>query len=57
MRCVGEGLSNAEIARALVVEPSTVHKHLEHVYAKLNVRSRTAALARLRGTRQETART
>jgi DNA-binding CsgD family transcriptional regulator len=48
IRCVGEGLSNAEIARALVVEPSTVRKHLEHVYAKLGVRSRTAALAKLR---------
>jgi DNA-binding CsgD family transcriptional regulator len=48
MRRVGEGLSNAEIARVLVVELSTVHKHLEHVYAKLGVRSRTAALAKLR---------
>jgi DNA-binding CsgD family transcriptional regulator len=49
MRCVGEGLSNSEIARALVVELSTVRKHLEHVYAKLGVGSRTAALAKLRG--------
>lgn len=49
MRWVAEGLSNAEIARALVVEMSTVCKHLEHVYAKLGVRSRTAALAKLRG--------
>ncbi len=49
MRCVGDGLSNTEIARALVVELSTVRKHLEHVYTKLGARSRTAALARLRG--------
>jgi DNA-binding CsgD family transcriptional regulator len=48
MHCVGEGLSDAEIARRLVVERSTVRKHLEHVYAKLGVRSRTAALAKLR---------
>jgi DNA-binding CsgD family transcriptional regulator len=45
---VAEGLSNAEIASALIVERSTVRKHLEHVYEKLGVRSRTAALAKLR---------
>lgn len=49
MRRVDQGLSNAEIARVLVVELSTVRKHLEHVYDKLGVRSRTAALAKLRG--------
>jgi DNA-binding CsgD family transcriptional regulator len=45
---VADGLSNAEIASVLVVERSTVRKHLEHIYEKLGVRSRTAALARLR---------
>jgi DNA-binding CsgD family transcriptional regulator len=45
---VADGLSNGEIASALVVERSTVRKHLEHVYEKLGVRSRTAALAKLR---------
>jgi ATP/maltotriose-dependent transcriptional regulator MalT len=45
---VADGLSNAEIASALVVERSTVRKHLENVYEKLGVRSRTAALAKLR---------
>lgn len=48
MRCVADGLSNEEIAKVLVVEGSTVRKHLEHVYDKLGVRSRTAALAKLR---------
>jgi DNA-binding CsgD family transcriptional regulator len=48
MRCVADGLSNAEIADVLVVERSTVRKHLEHVYEKLGVRRRTAALAKLR---------
>jgi DNA-binding NarL/FixJ family response regulator len=47
MRCVAGGLKNAEIASVLVIEPSTVRKHLEHVYSKLGVRSRTAALAKL----------
>jgi DNA-binding CsgD family transcriptional regulator len=51
MHWVADGLSNAEIARVLVVERSTVRKHLEHIYEKLGVRSRTAALARLRASR------
>ena len=45
---VADGLSNAEIANALVVERCTVRKHLENVYEKLGVRSRTAALAKVR---------
>lgn len=48
MRYVAEGLTNHEIAAALVVELGTVRKHLEHVYEKLGVHSRTAALAQLR---------
>jgi DNA-binding CsgD family transcriptional regulator len=44
---VADGLTNAEIARALWVAPTTVAKHLEHAYAKLGVHSRTAAVARL----------
>ena len=48
MCCVADGLTDAEIANVLVVERSTVRKHLEHVFEKLAVRSRTAALAKLR---------
>ena len=48
MRCVEAGRTNEEIARLLWISPSTVKKHLEHVYEKLGVRTRTAALARLR---------
>jgi len=48
MACVAKGLSNAQIATVLVVEECTVRKHLEHVYDKLGVRSRTGALAKLR---------
>ncbi len=47
MRCVADGLSNTEIAGRLWIERATVRKHLEHVYDKLGVRSRTAALAKL----------
>ena len=45
---VAEGLTNGEIARRLWVAESTVAKHLEQAYAKLGVRSRTAAVAKLR---------
>ncbi|GHJ60950.1 hypothetical protein NOK12_34680 [Nocardioides sp. OK12] len=46
---VATGASNAEIARAMYIAPSTVRKHLEHVYAKLGVHNRLQALAVLRG--------
>jgi DNA-binding CsgD family transcriptional regulator len=45
---VAEGRSNREIARVLWVSPATVRTHLEHVYAKLGVHSRTAAAGRIR---------
>jgi DNA-binding CsgD family transcriptional regulator len=44
---VSEGATNGEIAERLWITPGTVRKHLEHVYAKLGVRNRTAAAARL----------
>jgi DNA-binding CsgD family transcriptional regulator len=37
------GETNGEIAGALFINPSTVRKHLEHIYAKLAVRNRAAA--------------
>lgn len=42
-----EGLSNKEIARALVVTVPTVETHLSRAYAKLGVRSRTQLAGRL----------
>jgi DNA-binding CsgD family transcriptional regulator len=47
MRCVEEGLSNIEIAHRLWIEPATVRKHLEHIFAKLGVRNRTAAVSKI----------
>jgi DNA-binding CsgD family transcriptional regulator len=46
---VARGKTNPEIAEILWVAPSTVRKHLENVYAKLGVRTRTAAAARFLG--------
>ena len=43
------GLSNREIARQLVVSEATVKTHLNHVFGKLGVDNRTAAVAAARG--------
>jgi DNA-binding CsgD family transcriptional regulator len=45
---LAEGLSNGEIATALTIAPTTVRKHLENIYVKLGVHTRTAAVARAR---------
>jgi DNA-binding CsgD family transcriptional regulator len=45
---VAEGRTNAEIAKRLWVSRGTVRKHLDNVYAKLGVHTRTAASARIR---------
>lgn len=42
---LAKGETNKEIAVRLDVNPSTVKKHLEHIYEKLGVHTRTAAAA------------
>jgi DNA-binding CsgD family transcriptional regulator len=49
LRLVAHGQTDAQIAEVLVVSPRTIHKHLEHVYEKLGVRTRTAAVHRAFG--------
>lgn len=51
LQLVAEGLSNREIAGRLVITTATVKKHLEHIYLRLDVHKRTAAVARARNLR------
>jgi pimeloyl-ACP methyl ester carboxylesterase/DNA-binding CsgD family transcriptional regulator len=46
---VARGKTNSEIATALYISESTVRKHLQNAYRKLEVTNRTTALARLNG--------
>ncbi len=46
MRWLACGKTDAEIAALLSISPRTVQKHLEHVYVKLGVETRTAAVMR-----------
>ncbi|MDN4599463.1 response regulator [Leifsonia virtsii] len=49
LQLVAEGASNGEIAARLHVTDATVKSHLVHVFSKLGVGSRTAAVAEARG--------
>jgi DNA-binding NarL/FixJ family response regulator len=49
---VAEGRTNAEIAERLCVSFGTVKKHLDNIYAKLGVHTRTAAAAFVRERRR-----
>ena len=46
LRLVASGRSNRQVARALTVAEGTVRKHLENIYGRLGVSSRTAAVTR-----------
>lgn len=43
LRLVARGMSNKEVAAALVIAPKTVGRHVENVYAKIGVRTRAGA--------------
>ncbi len=48
LHLLAAGFSNQEIAARLVISIGTTKKHLEHIYEKLDARSRTQAVARAR---------
>ncbi len=48
LRLVAAGLSNRDIAGTLVITTGTVKKHLEHIYNKLDVHSRTQLIFKAR---------
>ena len=48
LSAVARGLGNKEIARELFIAETTVKTHLVHAFTKLDVDSRTAAVARAR---------
>ena len=48
LRLLAAGQSNKEIANRLAVSPNTVKTHISNLFAKLEVRRRTAAIGRAR---------
>jgi LuxR family maltose regulon positive regulatory protein len=48
LKLLAKGCADKQIAETLVISPETVHKHLKNIYEKLDVHSRTEAVARAR---------
>ena len=46
---VAKGKTNRDIAEILGMSPRTVNKHLEHIFIKLGVETRSAAAALVAG--------
>lgn len=46
MKCLGQGMSNSEIAQQLFISPNTVKRHIQNIYRKLDVPNKTMALIR-----------
>jgi DNA-binding NarL/FixJ family response regulator len=44
LRLIGRGASNAEIAESLFVSEATVKSHIGHIFTKLDLRDRAAAI-------------
>ena len=48
LKLLSQGYTDKKIAETLVIARETVHKHLKNIYGKLDVHSRTEAIARAR---------
>jgi LuxR family maltose regulon positive regulatory protein len=48
LKQLAQGCTDKKIAETLVIARETVHKHLKNIYSKLDVHSRTEAIARAR---------
>jgi len=48
LRMVANGFSNTEIAGVLIIEVSTVKRHINHIFSKLGVSSRPQAMVKAR---------
>ena len=48
LKLLAQGCNDKKIAETLVIARETVHKHLKNIYGKLDVHSRTEAVARAR---------
>lgn len=49
LELLAEGKTNKEIAEVLVITTNTVKRHLKSIFAKLEIHTRAAAVARVRG--------
>lgn len=43
LRAVAQGLTDTQVAEQLIISPRTVHSHLNSIYSKLGITSRSAA--------------
>jgi ATP/maltotriose-dependent transcriptional regulator MalT len=46
LQLVAEGFRNDDIGRRLFISPGTVKTHLQNIYEKLDVKSRTQAVTK-----------
>ena len=51
LRWLASGKTDRDIGDILGISRRTVHKHLQHIYDKLGVETRTAAVVRVLGLR------